>query len=56
MSVETKHGHRDWAKEELTCIVRGRLMTIQPELGALILPSKISLKKVKKGIERSRGL
>jgi hypothetical protein len=37
-------------------MVRGRLMTIQPELGALILPSKISLKKVKKGIERSRGL
>ena len=37
-------------------MVQGRLMTIQPKLGALILPSKISLKKVKKGIERSRGL
>jgi len=37
-------------------MVQGRLMTIQPELGGLILPGKISLKKVKKGIERSRDL
>jgi hypothetical protein len=37
-------------------MVRGRLMTIQPKLGALILSGKISLKKVKKGLERSRGL
>jgi hypothetical protein len=30
-------------------MVQGRLMTIQPKLGALILASKISLKKSKKG-------
>jgi hypothetical protein len=30
-------------------MVQGRLMTIQPKLGALIPPSKISLKKGKKG-------
>ena len=37
-------------------MLQGLLMTIQPELGALILLGKILLKKVKKGIERSRGL
>ena len=30
-------------------MVQEQLMTIQPKLGALILPSKISLKKSKKG-------
>jgi len=45
MSGEAKHSYRNLGERVLTCMVQGRLMTIQPKLGALIAFGKISLKK-----------